>query len=278
MFKDELIKEYLKKGFECSQAQAEIDFVCSILFNLSPVDVLLGKNIPSSFEKDLSEIVGKRLETLRPIQQIVGLAYFLNEKYIVDENVLSPRPETELLVLKAKEIVEKNGFKKFLDIGTGTGCISIALLKLCSDLTGESVDISEKALNIAEKNSQKHKVSERLSLKKSDLFSEVQGKFDLIISNPPYIPRKEKPFLQKEVRDFEPETALFTNDDEGIEVYKKIILTADKYLNRGGYLMFEIGYNQGNLLKKLFENSPFSGFELIKDLDNNDRIVLAHLP
>ena len=277
MFRDELIKEYQKNGFDCSLAQSELDFVCSILFDLSPVDIMLGKNLPSNFEKDLTEIVRKRLETGRPIQQIVGMGYFLNEKYIVDENVLSPRPETELLVLKAKEIIEKNGFKTFLDIGAGTGCIAISLLKLCPELKGESVDISEKALDIAKRNSDKFGVSDRLTLKKSDLFSEVRGNFDLIISNPPYIPKKDKPSLDREVRDFEPEIALFTNDDEGIEVYQKIISRADKYLNRGGYLMFEIGYNQGKLIEKLFENTPFSDFQLIKDLDNNDRIVLARL-
>ena len=205
------------------------------------------------------------------------MGWFLNEKYIVDENVLSPRPETELLVNRAKDIIKKNELKTFLDMGAGTGCIAISLLKLCPYLKGESVDISEKALKIAEKNADLHNVSDRLTLKKSDLFSEVTGKFDLIISNPPYIPKKDKPSLQKEVRDFEPEIALFTNDDEGIDVYQKIISEADKYLNKGGYLMFEIGYNQGKLLEKLFENTVFCDFQIIQDLDNNDRIVQTHI-
>ena len=277
MFKKELIKEYIKSGFDRQSAEAEIDFVCSIEFGLSPVDIMLEKNIPSDFEKRLSKIVSERLKTGRPIQQIVKKAYFLNEKYTVNENVLIPRPETELRVVKAKGISEKEHFKTFLDIGTGSGCISVSLLKLCPFLNGASVDISEKALEVAKQNAILHEVSDRLMLKQSDLFENVEGKFDLIVSNPPYIPKREKPFLQKEVRDFEPEGALFAEDEEGIEFYKKIISKAPSYLNKGGYLMFETGCNQGGLLKELFEKHMFKGFELIKDFDNNDRIVLGQL-
>lgn len=272
-----LIKEYINNGFDRETARSEIDFVCSIVFNLTSVDLMLGKNYPENFEEELKNIIFKRLKTKRPIQQITQKAYFMNKTYIVDENVLIPRQETELLVLKAKEIIEKNNFKTFLDIGTGTGCIAVSLLELLPDLTGTGVDISEPALKISNQNSQEHKVSERLKLKKSNLFSNITEKFDLIISNPPYIPRKDKPSLQSEVRDFEPELALFTEDNDGIDVYKKIISQSDKYLNQGGYLMFEIGYNQGKLLENLFKTSPFSDFELIKDLDQNDRIVLAQL-
>lgn len=280
MFKDKLIKKYLENGFDRQTALSEIDFVCSIVFNLTPVDLLLGKNLPSDFERELENIIIKRITTKRPIQQIVKKAYFMNKTYLVDENVLIPRPETELLVLKAKEVIEQNYFKTFLDIGSGSGCISISLLELCPDLIGTGVDISEKALSISKQNAKEHRVSERLTLKKSNLFSDINEKFDLIISNPPYIPFKDKPSLQSEVRDFEPEIALFTKDDRGIEVYKKIISEAHNYLNKNGYLMFEIGCNQGELLKELFsvqKIAPYKDFELIKDLDGNDRVVLAKL-
>ncbi|MBR6162542.1 peptide chain release factor N(5)-glutamine methyltransferase [bacterium] len=278
MFRNKLINDYITAGFERETAISELDFVCDVVFNLTPVDILLNKNIPENFEEELKKIITKRITTKRPVQQIVGRAYFMNKVYKVSEDVLIPRPETELLVLKAEEIIKKHKVKNFLDIGTGTGCIAISLLELCPDLKAQAVDISGKALEIARQNSDEHRVSERLTLKKSDLFSEAEGKFDLIISNPPYIPIKDKPSLQSEVRDFEPETALFTNDEEGIEVYKKIIAQAPNYLNNGGYLMFEIGYNQSELLRELFEvQKNYSDFELIKDLSENDRVVFARL-
>ncbi len=280
MFRNKLINEYLNSGFDRQTALSEIDFVCSVVFNLTPVDLLLEKKLPSDFEPKLFEIIKKRFETKRPIQQIVKRAYFMGKTYAVNENVLIPRPETELLVLKANEIIEKNHFKTFLDIGTGSGCISVSLLELISDLKGFGVDISEKALKISEQNAKEHEVSDRLTLRKSDLFSDIEGKFDLIVSNPPYIPLKDKPSLQAEVKDFEPELALFTKDNEGIEVYKKIIAQAHNHLNKNGYLMFEIGYNQGELLRELFSAqkiAPYKDFELIKDLSGNDRVVLARL-
>lgn len=223
-----------------------------------------------------------RAETRKPIQHIMGFASFMGEDFIVNENVLIPRDETELLVRKAVEIIkgEKGkgkGEKKILDIGTGSGCIACMVAKL----TGAhviGVDISTDALQVALENASKMELFNKATFRKSDIFSNVNKGFmgneffDLIISNPPYIPPSEKATIQEEVK-FDPDSALFTKDEKGVEFYEKITREAPKFLNEGGYLIFELGIGQADLVKEMMEKSGFKNIETEKDLAGIERII-----
>ena len=209
-----------------------------------------------------------------PLPYIIGIADFMGEKFFVNENVLIPRPETEILVEKTIEKAQNFASPKILDIGFGSGCISVMLAKKLNNANVFACDISEKALDAAMKNAEKLNANVEFVL--SDLFSSVDEKFDIIVSNPPYIPPKEKSTIQKEVS-FEPELALYTSDEQGIEFYKKIISSAKNYFNKDGYLLFELGINQSELVKKLFLDYNYKEIEITKDLENNDRIICARV-
>jgi release factor glutamine methyltransferase len=162
-----------------------------------------------------------------------------------------------------------------LDIGSGSGCIAIEIAKKVPEARVLSVDISQNALKIAKKNACNIGVSDRVSFLESDIFSNVFEKFDIIVSNPPYIPLSEKENLQTEVRNFEPHSALFTEDKDGIDFYKKIIEKSCEYLKKGGYVAFELGINQAGIVKELFIKNNFSEVKIINDLDGIERVILA---
>lgn len=223
--------------------------------------------------KELIEAIKQRSETRKPIQHIIGKAYFMGENFIVNDSVLIPRDETEILVRKAIKIIKNNNFKKVIDIGTGSGCIACMIAKN-TEAQVLGIDVSTDALQTALDNSLKLDLFNKAIFRKSDLFSNIREdeKFDVIISNPPYIPVKEKDKLQIEVG-FEPKSALFANDDKGIEFYRKITKQASKHLNNNGYLMFELGINQSQLVEELMTESGFVDIEIEKDLAYIDRII-----
>lgn len=231
-------------------------------------------------EEKILNVAKKRANSKMPLQYILGYSYFMGQKLKVDENVLIPRDETEILVLKAYELLKnKEGKIHILDIGLGSGAISIALAKKLEDKEIEilGVDISLGALEIALDNISNLNLVRKIIVRKSDLFSKVRDieKFDLIISNPPYIPQKEKTSLQKEVL-FEPEVALFAPDEKGEEFYQKIIETAPKFLKKDGYLAFELGIFQSEDVSKMLEKD-FSNIEITKDLAKIDRVITAKI-
>ena len=204
----------------------------------------------------------------------------MGDRYIVNENVLIPRDETEILVNCAYNLIkDKNEKIDILDIGTGSGCISCALAKKLINKNIEilAVDKSIEALEVAIENISKLDLIRKIIIRKSDLFSKIRDfeKFDLIISNPPYIPKSQKNNLQKEL-EFEPYDALFTDDEEGVEFYQKIINQAPAYLKKGGYLAFEVGINQYKTVISMFEKS-FQDIEIIKDLAGIERVICAKL-
>ncbi len=260
----------LESGIEKSEAQAEIDFILKYVLNIKFEDIILGKkNDDNLFEKAF-EIVKKRATTKQPLMQILGFTIFMDNKFLVSKDTLIPRVETELLIKTCQNLVNKNS--KVLDIGCGTGIISIMLNKL-TNCNVDSCDISSEALKIAKANSQN--LNTNIKFFKSDLFENVQDKYDLIVSNPPYIPIKEMEKLQKEVKDFEPHQALFANDEQGIDFYKKIIQNSRKFLNKSGFLAFEIGINQSILVEDLFLSNNFQNVKIYKDLNNIERVITA---
>ena len=187
---------------------------------------------------------------------------------------IGTRDETEQLVLRVIDIARSNNYKRILDIGTGSGCIACSLANaLACNVT--SVDISEEALKVASENVKALHLDKKVKLIQSDLFSNLHGeKYDLIVSNPPYIPKGTK--LQKEVT-FEPELALFAKDARGLEYYQKIVSLAPQYLNEGGYIAFEIGFDQAIEVYELLEQACFTNILIEKDIMGMDRIVYGKL-
>ena len=275
MYRKIFIDKYLHSGFEFEEAKNEVDFALDVLFNYSYKDFMLGKTLEPWQLAKLEKVFNERVSTRRPIQQIVGQAFFYNRKYFVNEYTLVPRPETELLVSEVLAIAKEFENPKVLDIGTGTGCIPISLVLENSEIEAESVDISIDAIETAEKNALLHNIYEKVKFIHSDLFEKVEGKYNIIVSNPPYIPLKDKDSLQVEVRDFEPSSALFTTDEHGVEFYKKIIEQAKGYLLSGGYLLFELGINQHLIVEKCLKDNGFSDISVIQDFNSIERIIVA---
>lgn len=277
MFRKKLISKYTEHGFERQEAIFEIDFVFEIVAGISAKDTILGKSIDLKFEQEILQTVEERVKSKRPIQQIVGQAYFMGEKFFVNEYTLIPRPETEILILECLKLIPSFGEIKVLDIGTGTGCLPISVAKRTKNTKIMSVDICENALRVARKNAALFELENRIEFVNSDLFSSINQKFNIIMSNPPYIPITEKQNLQPEVRDFEPANALFAYDKNGIEFYKKIIEESNEYLFKGGYLIFELGINQSDLVQELMTKNGFTNTVIVKDLDGIDRVIAAQL-
>lgn len=270
-------KILLNGGIEEYKAEAKL--IVLELSNLKLEDIILGAN-PKN-EDEILSLALNRVKTKAPLQHLLGSAYFMGEKYLVNENVLIPRDETQILVEKAYELLKDKKDKiDILDIGIGSGCISCALAKKLKEKDIEilGVDVSFEALETAIENINKLNLVRKVLVRKSDLFSKIRliEKFDLIISNPPYIPISEKNNLQNEVVNFEPHLALFASDDKGVEFYKKIIETAPKFLKEGGYLAFELGINQSKEVKTILKDD-FREIEIIKDLSGIDRVISAKL-
>ena len=212
-----------------------------------------------------------------PIQHITNRQEFMKMTFFVDENVLIPRPDTEILVEEVIKIAKKINAKKILDLCTGSGAIAISLAKYIDKSNITAVDISDKALNVAKLNAKNNEVEDRITFVESDLFKNLKKeKYDIIVSNPPYIKKEVLKKLDKEVQK-EPKLALDGGYD-GLDFYKKIIKNADEYLKFNGYLCFEIGYDQKedveNLLK---EQEKYINITCKKDLCDNDRVVIAKL-
>ena len=205
-----------------------------------------------------------------PLQHITGVQEFMGLVFCVNEHVLVPRQDTEVLVESVLKVLEPG--MSVLDMCTGSGCILISLLKMCEGVSGTGVDISEDALEVAIKN--RDKIGVDASLLQSDLFENVTGKFDVIVSNPPYIRTSVIEELEEEVKLHDPFIALDGKED-GLYFYRKIVESSPAYLKKGGKLYFEIGHDQGEDVKNLMENAGFSRVSVKKDLAGLDRVVFG---
>lgn len=225
------------------------------------------EDITQDAQKEYEIAVQKRAEHI-PLQYIVGEQEFMGLRFKVNSNVLIPRQDTETLVEQVLKIVKPG--MKVLDLCTGSGCVLISVLKNAPELTGMGSDISKAALLVAKENAKLHEVDAEWV--RSDLFDNITETFDVIMANPPYIPTGEILSLMPEVRDFEPENALDGGAD-GLDFYRKIAGQVKDYLNPGGYVYMEIGYDQGEAVSELMRNAGFTEVEVIKDLARNDRVV-----
>ena len=210
----------------------------------------------------------KRRIKKEPIAYIVGKKEFWSEDFLVDYSTLIPRPETELLIYKIVDFF-KNKRIKMLDIGTGSGCILLSILKELKLSKGIGLDISEKALNIAKINSKKLKLLSRSKFKVFDIKKFNKGKYDLIVSNPPYIPSRDIKNLSVDIKNYEPLVALNGGHD-GLDLIKEVIYKSTKLLKKNGLLAIEIGYKQYIKVSKILTDQKFK--ELVKVYDNNKNV------
>ncbi len=214
-----------------------------------------------------------------PIQYILGRTEFMGLEFKVTPDVFIPRPETEILVEKTVEIARSSdpGARSILDIGTGSGCIAVSLAKFLPNIILTATDISHKAIETAQSNALLNNAADKIKFIYSDLFTSyglLIRSYDIIVSNPPYIPAAEIEELQPEVK-YEPRIALDGGKD-GLDFYRRIIDKAPSYLKENGFLIMEIGFNQGEAIKNIFQKSGyFQIIELIKDYNNIDRVVIA---
>lgn len=206
-----------------------------------------------------------------PLQHITGEQEFMGYSFFVNEHVLIPRQDTEVLVEQVAKLADG---KRVLDVCTGSGCIILSLDQLCNLTKAVGVDLSTEALKVARANGMR--LDSSVEWIESDLFANVTGTFDIIVSNPPYIETKVIDGLMEEVRCHEPMMALDGGED-GLYFYRKIVEESPKYLTNNGYLCFEIGYNQGEEVKALMEHAGFQECQVIKDLAGLNRVVMGHL-
>jgi release factor glutamine methyltransferase len=222
-------------------------------------------------EEIISKFESERLSN-KPMQYILGHCEFMGLDFDVNESTLIPRPDTEILVENAIEIIEKYGCKTVLDIGTGSGAIAVSLAKY-TNAEVTAVDISPKALETAKHNAEKNGVNVNFIL--SDLFENINTEFDVIVSNPPYIETAVVETLESNVKDYEPRTALDGGED-GLYFYRKITQNAHRYLTDCcGALAFEIGYNQAEALKKIFKTYSFDNILIKNDLSGLNRLAIG---
>lgn len=271
----EIVKILTSAGIEQSEANAEVKMLIEHFCGYSAVDIVMGKRLDEGKLSIVKEKAQLRARTRMPIQQILGFAYFMGDKFKVSKDTLIPRDETEILARKAIDIINKNNLKSALDIGTGTGILACTIAKYTLSKS-TALDVSDNALKIAEENIKNLDLSKKVKTLKSNLFEKVSEKYDLIVSNPPYIPLSEKATIQKEVT-FDPDLALYTKDEKGLEFYEKISKNAKNYLNKNGYLLFEMGLGQSEDIKQILEQEGYKNIQIEKDLAGIDRVIIAQI-
>lgn len=224
-------------------------------------------------EEKYFSLIEKHIKEDVPLSHLVGFEYFYDRKFKVTKDVLSPRMETEELIYRVVEYVKstKKNNLKILDLCTGSGIIAITLKKELSQFSIDVVasDISEEAIKVAKENAQVHDAT--IKFIQSDIFDNIADKFDIIVSNPPYIDRKDEVTMQDNVLKYDPHLALFA-EEEGMYFYRKIIEQANDYLNENGVIFFEIGYDQKDKIIKLADLNGYSA-EVYKDINGRDRMA-----
>jgi len=275
------VTEYLtSKDIDSPRLSAELLLSC--VLGLKRLELY------TQFEKIVTEQQLDRLHELveragrhEPIAYLAGKTEFYSLELDITPDCMIPRPETELLVERAVEFLRSRTGRQFVcDLCTGSGCIAAAIARNYPDCRIFATDISDAALSVAAKNIEKHRLKERIRLLCGDLFDPIipqlgEGGFDLIVCNPPYVSASEFEKLGKNVKDYEPKSALFAGAD-GLDIYRRIIEKVDTFLKPDAALMLEIGYSQGQAVRQLFEQAGcFSEIKIEKDFNNNDRIAIA---
>ncbi len=260
------------KNLDESQIKARLllEYVCNTGYDYLFLNG--DKEISGTEEKEYKKGLERLLDG-EPLQYITGFQEFMGLKFKISHNTLIPRQDTECVVEEAMKHLHDG--MSILDVGTGTGCILLSLLKYSNDCTGQGVDISAEALETARFNAAKLGFDEsRAVFYQSDMFDSVEGKFNMIISNPPYIKDKDIESLNVDVKNHEPITALSGGED-GLKFYRIIAKKAKEHLTTGGVLVLEIGYDEGEDVKNLLLENNWKNVEIKKDLAGLDRTVIA---
>ncbi|MCD6102117.1 MAG: peptide chain release factor N(5)-glutamine methyltransferase [Candidatus Cloacimonetes bacterium] len=269
---------YFKKN-KILSPQLNAEMIIARVLNCSRMELYLNhdKLLNPKEREEIRNLVKKRA-THYPLQYLLGETEFYGYKFLVDEGVLIPRPETEILVDTVISYIKQSNKNNWnvLDIGTGTGIIPISISKYFSNTQNKilfvATDISKTALENAKKNIELHHI-QNIQLIQSDTSKDLSGKFDIIISNPPYISEKQFQNLQKEVKNYEPKSALF-GGEKGLTYYKKILQNAENFLNKDAKIFFEIGANQKDDMEKIIHKFNYKIIDSIKDYNNLYRVLV----
>ena len=233
----------------------------------------LSEQMSKEIENKYFSLIEKHIKEDVPLSHLVGFEYFYDRKYKVTKDVLSPRMETEELIYKVIEYINASNKNKFkiLDLCTGSGIIAVTLKKELEQVSVDVIasDISEEAIEVAKENAQFHDAT--IKFIKSDIFNNIDDKFDIIVSNPPYIDRKDEVTMQDNVLKYDPHLALFA-EEEGMYFYRKIIEQAKDYLKENGVMFFEIGYDQKDKIIQLADMNDYHA-EVYRDLNGRDRMA-----
>ena len=264
----------LKKNYiKSSLLDSELLISKAINKNREYIILNLDKEIEEDDYLKFKSLVVERSKG-KPMAYLTGKKYFWKYEFNVEENVLIPRPDTEIIIQQVLKIYKNKNKINFLDVGVGSGAILLSILKEKKGFLGTGIDISNNCLNVCKNNAYKLGVYERIKLFKSNIDNFSNGKYDLIISNPPYIKKLDLKKLDKDVKDFEPRIALNGGLD-GLSEIRKVIKKSTELIKKNGKLIIEIAFNQKKEVKKILKDNGFYIIAVIKDLAKNDRCIIS---
>ena len=269
--KKKLSKNFLISGIETAELDARLILKEILSFDDKELIINENYNIPERFIKEIFAIGERRLKG-EPISKIFKKRNFYKSTFIISNDVLDPRPETELIVEIANNFIKKNEVKNILDLGTGSGCILLSVLKENKMINGLGIDLSKEAINIAQKNSKKLQLDKQSNFLISNWMEAINFKYDIVVSNPPYIASKEIEKLSKEVKNFDPFLSLDGGDD-GLNCYRVIVEDLKRVINKNAIIIIEIGYNQSNSVEEIFKNNDFKLLKKYNDINGLDRVL-----
>jgi len=274
--KRRLINSFREAGLESPELDTRL--LITHVTDLTHLDLITTPSQSLSLKQivDIEALAKRRLQG-ESLDHIFGYKEFYGRRFKVTKDVLSPRPETEMLVRAALDIIKSKPDACLLDLGTGSGAIIVSIVAEAPQTTGMAVDISLSALGIAQENALAHGVDDRVVFVDGTWLGPVKGQFDIILSNPPYITDVAMEGLSASVKDFDPAISLRGGKD-GLKAYRAILSDAKNHLNPTGTIIFEIGYDQGQAVADLLEGAGFQAIRVAKDLAGHDRLVSANRP
>ena len=266
---------HLLKSNGIISSKLDCELLISKILKINRAEMILNinKELTTDQFTRFNELVNQRSKK-KPIAYLTGKKEFWKYKFYVTKDVLIPRPDTELIIEKVLELTKNKPSLNFLDIGVGSGCIILSILKERKNFYGTGIDISKKSLEICKINSDNLGIFHRLRLFKSDIDNFRYGKYDLIISNPPYIKKFDLKNLDKDVLNYEPQSALNGGLD-GLSTIRKVINNSTKLIKKNGILVLEIGFNQTKEVKEILRKKDFFVKEVFKDLAKNNRCIVS---
>ena len=266
-----ITKKLFDSGIETSSLDSRI--ILKEVFCFDEKELILNSQsiVTKNKISEVYKILARRISG-EPVSKIFGKRDFYKSTFLISEDVLDPRPETELIIEIANNFILDKGYKNFIDLGTGSGCIILSILKDNKSLCAIGIDISNKAINIAQKNCSNLNLEKQATFLVSNWLSKVSGSYDLIISNPPYIPSKDVDALSANVKNYDPLISLDEGED-GLKCYRQIAEDINRVIGKNGRVVLEIGYNQAEDVIKIFESKDFIFLDKYIDINGLDRIL-----